>query len=229
MITIDTARTPCSICAVVRNISPLMPPRPCGVLCASAVKGGKGARDSKDKPPKPGTKKHFLAANKLIVGYDPAKASEGGLAALYNGKLIWCGPVMIWDIDEELDVCSGFENIRDAWLSLPNIDPINTVAKLHYERSGHGAHFARAAISEAGGAAFPFFTAFLAGKQKDVHPHTPNAWRNIVFGDVGKLIEAEWKAKAFAFAHANYGYAGDSHNVAEAICIAHAGKKLHEQ
>lgn len=161
--------------------------------------------------------------NILVVGYDPAKASEGGLAALYNGKLIWCGPVLMWDIEEEKDVCAGFENIRDAWMAQDGCDPEKTAAHLFYERSAHGAHFARAAISEAGGAAMPYFKDLLGGSAKLLHPVHPNDWRKIIFSDAKGLKEDALKSLALSFVAKSYGKKNISHNVAEAVCIAHAG------
>lgn len=181
--------------------------------------------------------------NLLVIGYDPAKSSEGGLAAIYNGNLIWCGRVLLWDIEEEEDLCAGFENIRDAWISLENMSPDMTQAHLFYERSQHGTHVSRAAVSEAGGAAFPLFKNIFYPKQlltkralskarvmKDTslssrrrHDVQPRDWRTIFETDVNGMESAELKAMSLAFAKKHYNYRGTNHNVSDAICMAHYG------
>lgn len=183
--------------------------------------------------------------NLLIIGYDPAKSSEGGLAAIYNGKLIWQGRVLLWDELEEEDLCAGIEHIRDAWISLENMDPGLTQAHLFYERSQHGTHISRAAISEAGGAAFPLFKAIFypadkltrRAKSKAVipsdrtlastrrHSVQPRDWRVILPGDIRGLESPALKQLSLDFAKKHYFYRGTNHNVSDAICIAHYGYK----
>lgn len=181
--------------------------------------------------------------NMLVIGYDPAKSSEGGLAALYNGELIWCGRVLLWDIDEDEDLCAGFENIRDAWISLASMSPDMTQAHLFYERSQHGSHVSRAAVSEAGGAAFPLFKNIFYPKDqltkralskarvlKDTtiasqrrHAIQPRDWRVVFDQDVNGLEAPELKAMSLAFAKKHYNYRGTNHNVSDSICMAHYG------
>ena len=187
-------------------------------------------------------KKQANNVNLLVIGYDPAKSSEGGLAAIYNGDLIWCGRVLLWDEEEEEDLCAGFENIRDAWLAAKATDPELTHVHLYYERSQHGGHISRAAISEAGGAAFPLFKAFFYPKDsltkraqskakiiKDKsiasrrrHAIQPRDWR-VILGDVESMETDELKKLSLAFAKKHYNYRGKNHNVSDAICMAHHG------
>lgn len=162
----------------------------------------------------------------LVVSLDPAKSSDGGIAAFYDGELIYYDRVLMWDPDEVLDIYTHFENIRAKWLDEEG-DPDSTRVYLYYERPQNGAHFARAAISEAAGAAFPCFTRILGGKKKDCISVMPRDWRPII----DKLICApgcqlsteEWKRASLAHASICWGYDGTDHNISDAICIGHYG------
>lgn len=188
--------------------------------------------------------KRLGPSNLLIIGYDPAKSSEGGLAAIYNGRLIWCGRVLLWDEEEEEDLCAGLENIREEWLSYDDFNVELTHVHLYYERSQHGPRFMRGsiAVAEAGGAAFPLFKGIfypkdmltnrakrsatvlkdtsLASKRR--HPVYPREWRSIL-GDTQSLPAEDVKALALAHAREVYNYRGKNLNIAEAICIASYG------
>lgn len=202
--------------------SPVMLAPPCEPRKkGSAVRASKPVGEPKNKGGRP--KRNKKAKNILVVGYDPAKSSSGGLAAIYNGKLVWCGEVLLWDIEEELDVVSGFENIRTHWLEVDNFDPEDTISYLYYERSQHGAHFARAAISEAAGAAFPAFTKLLEGKKDRCKPVHPREWRKVLYGAEKQPEELQCKADAMRFVASKFKFFTQSHDIAEAIIIAYHG------
>lgn len=170
-----------------------------------------------------GQKQVRTRTHTLIVGYDPAKSSDGGICALYDGKLIYSGTVRMWDYEEELDIFAHFERIRLAWFNEDDDDPEATMLFLYFERPQNGAYFARAAISEAAGASFPAFCMLLGGNKKGLSVVHPRDWRSLIPVASGNLSTDEWKGHSLRFAKKHYGYDGGDDNISDAICIAHYG------
>lgn len=154
----------------------------------------------------------------LIVGIDPANATSGLCVLNEEGNLIWCGTLSVWEplpnyLTSALGVYAGQTTLS---------------AKIWYERSPVRGKPANDAISRAAGMLIQNLrdTFFKTLKRADVHAVEPATWRKAVYGN-GRPQDP--KTTAIHYYIAATGVVPETHDEAEAYCIARYGLAMEKK